>query len=274
MRSELAIFDLKTGTVQSVLQTERLIEAPNWTPDGKALIVNGDGRLYRVSLEGLAWLDHIDTGFAVKINNDHGISPDGRHLVISDQTETGQSCIYILPAAGGTPRRVTQNTPSYWHGWSPDGATLAYCAARNSIFDIYTCDLDGKIETRLTDGKGHNDGPDYTPDGRWIWFNSSRSGTMQLWRMHRDGSGLEQMSDDGHANWFPHPSPDGRHILYLAYGKGVEGHPRDHEVEMRLMPAEGGAAKTLLTMFGGQGSINVPCWEPGSQRFAFMRYGR
>ena len=274
MRSELAIFDLKTSTVQSVLQTERLIEAPNWTPDGKALIVNGDGRLYRVSLEGLAWLDQIDTGFAVNINNDHGISPDGRHLVISDQTETGWSCIYILSAAGGTPRRVTQNMPSYWHGWSPDGATLAYCVARNSIFDIYTCDLDGKTETRLTDGEGHNDGPDYTPDGHWIWFNSTRSGTMQLWRMHRDGSGLEQMSDDGHANWFPHPSPDGRHILCLAYGKGVEGHPRDHEVELRLMPAEGGAAKTLLAMFGGQGSINVPCWEPGSQRFAFMRYGR
>jgi len=274
LRSELAIFGLRTGTVQTVLQTERLIEAPNWTPDGKALIVNGDGRLYRVSLNGVAQLDEIDTGFAIQLNNDHGISPDGRHLAISDQTGTGQSCIYILPAAGGTPRRITQNTPSYWHGWSPDGAKLAYCAARNSIFDIYICGLDGKTETRLTDGKGHSDGPDYSPDGRWIWFNSSRSGTMQLWRMHPDGSALEQMTDDEHANWFPHPSPDGRHILYLAYGKGVEGHPRDREVELRLMPAEGGTPKTLLAMLGGQGSINVPCWEPRSQRFAFVRYGR
>jgi Tol biopolymer transport system component len=270
--SELAIFDLKTGTVQMVLQTDRLIEAPNWTPDGKALIVNGDGRLYRVGLDRPVRLDEIDTGFAVKLNNDHGISPNGRQLVISDSTESGQSCIYILPVEGGTPRKVTQNTPSYWHGWSPDGATLAYCAARSNIFDIYACGLHGGTETRLTDGKGHSDGPDYTPDGRWIWFNSSRSGIMQLWRMHRDGSSLEQMTHDEFSNWFPHPSPDGRHVLYLAYGKGVEGHPRDQDVELRLMPAEGGKLKTLLAMLGGQGSINVPCWEAGSRRFAFMRY--
>jgi hypothetical protein len=272
--SELAIFNLATGTAQTVLHTTRLIEAPNWTPEGKALLVNGDGRLYRVSLEGEARLEEINTGFAIKLNNDHGISPDGSQLAISDGTQNGQSCIYILPIDSGAPRKVTQLTPSYWHGWSPDGTTLAYCGVRDDVFDIYACGLDGKTETRLTDGTGRSDGPDYTPDGRWIWFNSTRSGIMQLWRMHPDGSALAQMSHDERSNWFPHPSPDGRHILYLAYAKGVDGHPRDHDVELRLMPAEGGAPKTLLAMFGGQGSINVPCWEPGSKRFAFMRYGR
>jgi Tol biopolymer transport system component len=270
MPSELAIFDLAEGTAQTVLRTNRLIEAPNWTRDGKTLIANGDGRLCRVDLEGAARLEEIDTGFAVKINNDHGISPDGRQLVISDGTGNGQSCIYVLPAGGGTPRQVTANTPSYWHGWSPDGAALAYCAARNGVFDIYVCGLDGGNETRLTDGKGHSDGPDYTPDGRWIWFNSSRSGTMQLWRMHPDGAALQQMTHDERVNWFPHPSPDGLHILYLAYKPGVEGHPRNHDVELRLMPAEGGNPKTLLALFGGQGSINVPCWEPGSRLHAIF----
>ena len=274
MASELAIFDLKTGTAQTVLQTDCLIEAPNWTPDGKVLIVNSDGRLYRVNLDGTARLDEIDTGFAIRLNNDHGISPDGSHLVISDGTEYGQSCIYILPIEGGAPRKVTRDTPSYWHGWSPDGETIAYCAARGNVFDIYICGLEGRTETRLTDGKGHSDGPDYTPDGRWIWFNSNRAGPMQLWRMHEDGSALEQMTHDENANWFPHPSPDGRHILYLAYGKGVQGHPRDHDVELRLMPADGGAPVTLLAMLGGQGSINVPSWEAESRRFAFVRYGR
>lgn len=272
MPSELAIFDIETGQAETVLRTERLIEAPNWTPDGRALIVNGDGNLFRVALEGTAELVEIDTGFARKINNDHGIAPDGRSLVISDGTENGSSCIYTLPVEGGTPRRVTESTPSYWHGWSPDGKTLAYCAQRGGLFDIYTCPTEGGAETRLTHGGGHADGPDYTPDGQWIWFNSSRGGTMQLWRMHPDGAGLQAMTDDERVNWFPHPSPDGRHVLYLAYENGVEGHPRDRDVELRLMPAEGGQSRTLLKLFGGQGSINVPCWEPGSRRFAFMRY--
>ena len=272
MRSELAIFDLAAGLATAVLKTERLIEAPNWTPDGKSLIVNGGGRLYRADLAGPPELVEIDTGFAVTCNNDHGLSPDGRSLAISDSTGNGQSCIYIVPVAGGAPRKVTVNTPSYWHGWSPDGKMLAYCAARDDIFDIYVCGVDGGIETRLTDGQGHSDGPDYTPDGRWIWFNSSRSGAMQLWRMRPDGGGLQQMTEDDRVNWFPHPSPDGKSILYLAYEHGVEGHPRDRHVELRMMPAEGGNPQTLLAMLGGQGSINVPCWEPGSRRFAFVRY--
>lgn len=274
MRSELAIYDLVTGQAATVLKTDRLIEAPNWTTDGMALIVNGGGRLYCVALSGAPQLAEIDTGFAVACNNDHGISPDGKWLAISDGSENGQSCIYVVPIAGGTPRKVTANTPSYWHGWAPDGKTLAYCAQRHGIFDVYVCGLDGSSETRLTDGKGHSDGPDYTPDGNWIWFNSSRSGSMQLWRMRHDGGGLQQMTNDDRVNWFPHPSPDGRHILYLAYEQGVDGHPRDKHVELRLMPAGGGDPRVLLQMFGGQGSINVPCWEPGSRRFAFMRYSR
>jgi Tol biopolymer transport system component len=272
MRSELAIYDLTSGTVTSVLKTEQLIEAPNWTLDGEALIVNGDGLLFRVALDGEAKLEQIDTGFAVVCNNDHGISPDGKTLVISDGTENGESCIYTLPIGGGTPTRVTSNTPSYWHGWSPDGATLAYCAARDDVYDIYTCGVNGGPETRLTLGMGHSDGPDYTPDGKWIWFNSSQGGTMQLWRMRPDGSDQEQMTHDERVNWFPHPSPDGQYILYVAYENDVMGHPRDKHVELRVMSAAGGTPKTLLKIFGGQGSINVPCWEPTSKRFAFVRY--
>ena len=274
MGSSLEIHDLGSGETTVLLRTDRLIEAPNWSPDGRFLVVNGDGRLYRVDLEGSAELAEIDTGFARRCNNDHGISPDGRMLVISDATETGESCIYTLPIAGGAPQRVTANVPSYWHGWSPSGKTLAYCARRDGVFDIYTIGADGGEEIRLTDGRGHSDGPDFTPDGAWIWFNSSRSGAMQLWRMRPDGSGLERMTDDDAVNWFPHPSPDGRHVLYLAYRPGVEGHPRDHDVTLRLMSADGGEARTVVSLFGGQGSINVPCWSPDGRRFAFMRYGR
>ena len=89
-RSELAICNPATGEVRPVLKTERLIEAPNWTPDGLALIVNCDGRLYRVALASPDLIE-IDTGFAKALNNDHGVAPDGETLVISDRTESGVS---------------------------------------------------------------------------------------------------------------------------------------------------------------------------------------
>jgi Tol biopolymer transport system component len=270
-RSILCTFDIARGAEAVVLETPRLIEAPNWTRDGAGLIVNGDGRLFRVPLAEPSLLA-VDTGFATRMNNDHGLSPDGSMLAVSDHTEAGQSCIYVLPAAGGTPRRVTREVPSYWHGWSPDGRELAYAARRDGAFQIWTIPVEGGDERRVTSGEGHHDGPDFTPDGTWIWFNSDQGGSMQLWRIRPDGTGRERMTHDDRVNWFPHPSPDGGAVVYLAYPPGTEGHPRDLDVELRLIPAEGGPPRTLTRLFGGQGTINVPSWAPDGRRFAFVRY--
>jgi len=271
MRSTLCIYELAGGTVEQVLATNRLIEAPNWAPDGASLIVNGEGRMFRVPLDAPA-LDPIDTGHATACNNDHGISPDGNRLVISDSTDTGQSCILVLPITGGAPRRVTEQVPSWWHGWSPDGSTLAYVGRREGNFGIYTIGVDGGAEQHLISGGGHYDGPDYSTDGAWIWFNSDRGGSMDLWRVPVTGGVAEQMTADDRVNWFPHPAPDGRSVLYLSYQPGTEGHPRDRDVELRLLDTADGTIRTLLALFGGQGSINVPCWSPDGSRFAFVRY--
>jgi Tol biopolymer transport system component len=273
MRSQLCIYDLATGSVKEILSTPRLIEAPNWTPDNASLIVNGDGRMFRVPLEAAELLP-IDTGHAVNCNNDHGISPDGNQLVISDSTDTGQSCIWVLPIIGGTPRRITDETPSWWHGWSPDGSTLAYVGRRDGGFGIYTIGVEDGAEQHLVSGGGHYDGPDYSPDGAWIWFNSDRGGSMDLWRSPVAGGAALQMTDDDRVNWFPHPAPDGRSVLYLSYEPGTEGHPRDRDVELRLLDSADRSVNTLLALFGGQGTINVPCWSPDGSRFAFVRYER
>jgi len=271
VRSELAIYDLASGAVETVLETNQLIEAPNFTLDGKSLIINGDGHLYRVDLQTRAQVQ-IDTGAAVACNNDHGVSPDGTRLVISNGDVLGQSDIYTLPIAGGALHRVTELSPSYWHGWSPDGARLAYVANRSGTYQVFTIPVAGGDEFQVTHDFEHCDGPDYSPDGKWIWFNGQRAGSVQLWRCAPDGSNLQQMTSDERVNWFPHPSPDGRHVLYLAYENGIKGHPRDKHVELRLMASEGGAPRTLLQLFGGQGTMNVPCWAPTSDRFAFVRY--
>jgi Tol biopolymer transport system component len=209
MRSSLEIVDLSSRTTRSIYRTPDLIEAPHWTREGTALYFNSDGRIFRLVPDGVAQPQVIDTGFATRCNNDHGLSPDGAQLVISDQTRDGSSRIYVLPANGGAPREVTPLAPSYWHGWSPDGKTVAYCAKRDGKFGIFTIPAAGGEERRLTITDGLDDGPDYSPDGRWIYFNSDRTGRMQIWRMHPDGTQLEQITADAYNNWFPHPSPCG-----------------------------------------------------------------
>ena len=269
--SHLEVWGAATGTSQIIYSSSTPFEAPNWTPDGRALIYNSQGHLYHFDL-ATGTPTVIDTGFAVRSNNDHVLSFDGTMLGISDHTEEGHSIVYVVPVEGGTPRRVTALGPSYLHGWSPDGRYLVYTGARDDEYDIYRIGVEGGDETRLTTAIGLDDGSEYTPDGRYIFFNSVRSGTMQLWRMGADGSDQKQMTDDEFNNWFPHVSPDGKEIVFISYLSDVapSAHPPYKQVYLRRMSVEGGRARVVAYLYGGQGTINVPSWSPDGTHFAFV----
>src|SRR5258708_4464256 len=269
-----------------VTQPARL-EAPNWFPDkSNTLYFNNGGRLYKIQAEPpgttpnpsrLKVPEPVDLGILTRINNDHGVTRDGKMWAISDQSQTANgarpSLIYTVPVGGGAVRRLTERGPSYFHGWSPDGTALAYCAQRDGNFDVYTIAVDGGTEKRLTTAAGKDDGPEYSPDGRYIYFNSDRTGTMQIWRMMADGSEQEQITtDETMESWFPHPSPDGKSILFLTYDKGVGDHPDNKDVALRLMDLTTRNARLLTRLFGGQGTINVPSWSPNGRYIAFVSY--
>lgn len=275
--SILEIYDITAGRRTIVKEFPYLIEAPDWTPDGKHLIYNSEGLIYKLPADFFGEPELIDTGFATRCNNDHLVSPDGRLMAISHRSlPDGRPTIFVLPGDGGEPKQVTPSLPSYMHGWSPDGKMLTYCANRNGEMDVYTISIDGTNETRLTTSEGLNDGPEYSPDGKYIWFNSVRTGLMQIWRMKTDGSEQTQITfDDDSNSWFPHLSPDGKNVVYIAYRKGdlePHEHLRYKHVEIRMIPATGGEPQTLVKLFGGQGTFNVNSWAPDSKRFAFVSF--
>ncbi len=278
--SRLEILDVGSGHRQLIHSSAQPFEAPNWTPDGSALIYNTSGtsenyrgHLYRFDLQkGQPAL--INTDFANRNNNDHVLSFDGTMLGISHHSSDhgGQSTVYTVPVGGGTPKLITSLAPSYLHGWSPDGKFLVYTGGRNGDYNIYKISSGGGDEIQLTRTKGLNDGPEYTPDGKFIYFNSTRSGLMQIWRMNRDGNDQEQVTNDDYNNWFPHISPDGKWIAFLSYSKVVapNDHPYYKQVYLRLMPIAGGTPKVIAYIYGGQGTMNVPSWSPDSKKLAFV----
>lgn len=272
----LETMDVFNGARKVIYTSDGRFEAPNWMPDGKRLLFNMKGLLYKIPVEGGS-LEQLNTDFADALNNDHGISFDGKMLAISHSREGlpgGGSTVYVLPLEGGKPRLVTEKTPSYWHGWSADNREVAYVAKRGGgMFDIYKKAIDGGPEIRLTENiETHADGPEYTPDGSYIYYNTNPTGTMQIWRMKPDGTGKEQITFDDYNDWFPHISPDGKWIVFISFAPDIEihAHPSYKRVMLRIMPLSGGAPKVIAYLYGGQGTINVPSWSPDSKRIAFV----
>jgi Tol biopolymer transport system component len=279
--SELTVIGLD-GAPEVIYETAELIEAPNWTPDGKWLIYNADGRLFRISPDGRDGPHRINSAPVENLNNDHVLSPDGSSIYISAY----DGHLYVLKIEGGVPTRISNEMPPergfryYLHGVSPDGSTLAYVGLERDgerrVTRICTIPAAGGPDAFLTDGGCPVDGPEFSADGQWIYFNSEAAaaypGHAQIFRIRPDGSGAEQISFDRRVNWFPHPSPDGRHLAYISYPEGTTGHPPDKAVILRIMAPDGSGQRDLDAFNGGQGTINVNSWAPDSKRLAYVRY--
>src|SRR5262249_9421344 len=228
VRSFVTIYTVADGSKKVVFTSNGFYQAPNWSPDGKYLLLNSPGKLWKLNLED-STMETVITGAVRNVNNDHGVSKDGKWFAISAGN------VYVLPTGGGEPRQLTSAIPSYFHGFSPDGKWLAYCAKRGENFDIYRIAFGGGEEQRLTSHPGYDDGSEYSPDGKWIYFNSNRSGSWDIWRMPADGAGpddvkAQRITSDALENWFPHVAPDGKSIVFLSFEKGIPNHPPNKDV--------------------------------------------
>jgi Tol biopolymer transport system component len=279
-RADLHVVDVSTGQIRLVHSSSTLLfEAPNWTPDGRWLVVNGDGLLFRIPVED-GELEEVPLGGIPPINNDHVVSPDGSTVYVS--ADDGH--LYAVPFDGGRPRRVSNDLRPgfryFLHGVSPDGGTLAYIGMLEAsdgtvTTNVFTIPSAGGPDAQLTDDEFPDDGAEFSPDGRWIYFNSERGSTepghAQLFRISTDGATVEQLTHDERVNWFPHVSPDGRRIAYVSFPPGTLGHPEDRDVIVRLIDADG-ATRDVARLFGGQGTMNVPSWAPDGNALAFVSY--
>jgi len=274
----MEIMTVSDGKRKIIFEKPGRFEAPNWMPDGKKLLFNMDGSLYKIPVEG-GDPEKLNTDFADNNNNDHGISFNGKLLAISHHRKGlpgGGSTVYFLPVRGGVPKLITENTPSYFHGWAPNNKEVVYVAMRNgkTVYNLYRNSINGGKEVALTDIKAgeHVDGCEYSPDGKYIYYNGNHTGSMQIWRIKPDGSGREQLTFDNYNNWFPHISPDGKWMVIISFPPDIDpnSHPSYKRVMLRILPASGGEPRVLAYLYGGQGTINVSSWSPDSKQIAFV----
>ncbi len=266
----------------------------NWTPDGKYIISDMGGSLYRIPVSGakIGKPEKIDVNEKAMLTNDHAISWDGKQIAITGialplpakirSVEDIRNPLFIMNADGSAVREVHLG---WVHGWSPDGKHVVYTQFVGGNADIYRIDTDGNGELRMTTNKALDDGPEYSADGKWVYFCSNRSGKWDAWRMPSDGAGPNDKLAEKVTNgvdtqdWFPHISPDGKWLYTISY-------PMDHPdhtyigdgMKIKLLRLENGVGAkgakltTVRSYFGGQGGGNTGGWSPDSKMFTWTEY--
>ncbi len=152
-------------------------------------------------------------------------SPDGRQIVFSSSYQSTAPELWVVSAAGGEPRRLTENEaidrePS----WSPTGDLIAYSSDINSpgFLEVYTttssADAATRAVTQLTDNARSSYSPSWSSDGTRITFVSDRTGDADIYTMDANGQGETLITfDDGEAeDRRPTFSPDGRWVFFIS----------------------------------------------------------
>ncbi|MGH9875099.1 MAG: Calx-beta domain-containing protein [Pyrinomonadaceae bacterium] len=135
----------------------------------------------------------------------------------------------------------------------------------NGNHDIFTMDLDGTNQTRLTTSLAYDDQPKWSPDSSKIAFMSGRDGNLEIYTMNADGSSQTRITNNFAADGFPAWSPDGTRIAFV---RGDLSNPSTFEVY--VMNANGTNETRLTTDSAIDG---VPAWSPDGTKIVFMSGG-
>ncbi|HEX9857864.1 MAG TPA: Tol-Pal system protein TolB, partial [Paracoccaceae bacterium] len=135
-------------------------------------------------------------------------SPDGSQIVFeSDRSGTQQ--LYIMPAGGGEPRRISNGAGRYGTPvWSPRGDYIAFTKQNQGRFHIGVMLTDGQ-EERLLTASFLDEGPTWAPNGRVIMFTretAGEGGQPALYSVDISGRNLRQISTETPASdpaWSP-----------------------------------------------------------------------
>src|SRR5579859_1656435 len=176
-RTHFVIYDVQKKEAATLFTLDGEWHAPNWTADGKYVVSDMGGELYRVPVSGAAAgkPEKINLSQKMMATNDHALSWDSKQIAITGlmpplpqhirSAADIHNPLFIMQIDGSNAKEIHLG---WLHGWSPDGKYVVYTQYHGDNFDIYRVNVDGNGELLMTSNKGQDDGPEYSADGKWV----------------------------------------------------------------------------------------------------------
>jgi len=247
--------------------TQDCIAGIDWSPDGKFLLFSNRSGDQPCSVQQLNIEDRSvrqlssppvpSTGDA-----DAQYSPDGKSIAFIRDLKDIRD-IYVMPASGGAPRRVTfDNRLMVGVAWTPDSKEIVFSSNRGGAsWGLWRVSAAGGAPQRVSVGSEHAFMPTISLKGNRLIY-SSTFWNENIWRVpvgagHRLGKHQRfissTMQEEG-----PQYSPDGKRIVFQSTRSG--------SFEIWRSDADG-TNLVQLTSFGGPLS-GTPHWSPDGRQIA------
>ena len=188
------------------------IRSAGFSADGKRLAISARGEVFDVPVEKGVTRNVTRTPGA----NERGAdwSPNGQYIAyISDRT--GETEIYLQPAAGGEPVQLTTGNDTYIRQlqWSPDSKTVLYTDRKNRIVTVDVATKTKKTVMQNPESEFYEVA--FSPDSRWITYTKPASNQFSVVYVYNLAEGKEYPITE---KWYNSSSPafstDGKYLVF------------------------------------------------------------
>src|SRR2546422_232721 len=242
--------------------------ALSWSPDGKYLAFSGQrsprqpNSIFLLSSESLETrqLTQPPTGFLG--DSTPAFSPDGKVLAFVRGASSRDVEIYIMPAAGGEPKRLTfDNRSGRSLAWTADGREILFSLWASLTFRLWRVSAAGGTPEQLAIGEGGSTLAISRQGDHLAYSRESRD--TDIWRVGTSGatniSKPTRLISSTRLDYGPQYSPDSKRIAFTSGRSGSN--------EIWVCDADG-LNPVQLTSFGGP-DVGSPRWSPDGRQIAF-----
>jgi Tol biopolymer transport system component/tRNA A-37 threonylcarbamoyl transferase component Bud32 len=242
-RPEICLIPALGGRAIPVIADGR---TPAWSPDGAHLafiLVRPD----EPEALAIAAADGTDVRIVLRADaiypffNRPAWSPDGALVAFSRSGGGVSQEVWLVPAAGGAPRRMWQDPPGVFSAdpaFTPDGRGIVHSSSRGGATNLWLMPLDGTTPARLTSGTGPDAWPSVSRTGAITLVNSRTRATLLVFRL--DTGETRTLATHHSPLWAPSFSPDGREIAFAR-------NEADGSWHIWTLPADGGAPRQITS---------------------------